>query len=79
MSGLTELAHDLVFSTDISARDLAKRIGKPYSTMMRELNPHDTGAKLGAETLLQIMLEAGKVAPLEYMAAKLGYKLTKID
>ena len=39
------------------------------------MNPYDTGAKLGAETLLQIMLQTGDTKPLEYMAGKLGYSL----
>ena len=77
MSRLTEIAHNLVFEADVEARDLAASLKKPYSTLMRELNPYDTGAKLGAETLLQIMEETGIVAPLEYMAARLGYHLVK--
>lgn len=49
--------------------------GKPYSTLLREVNPYDTGAKLGAETLLQIMTQTGDLKPLEFMASSLGYEL----
>ncbi len=39
------------------------------------MNPYDTGAKLGAETLLQIMTQTGDLKPLEFMASSLGYEL----
>ena len=65
----------VVVECSTGAEDLAKAIGKPYSTLLREVNPYDTGAKLGAETLLQIMMQIGDTKPLEYMAGKLGYSL----
>jgi hypothetical protein len=76
VSELSTLIHNLVLDNPVPAKDLAKAIGKPYSTLLREVNPYDAGAKLGAETLLQIMLQTGDTKPLEYMAGKLGYSLT---
>lgn len=67
--------HELVLDNPVPAKDLAKSIGKPYSTLLREVNPYDTGAKLGAETLLQIMTQTGDLKPLEFMASSLGYEL----
>lgn len=55
---------------------VAERIGKPYPTMMRELNPYDQSAKLGADTLLEIMRVTKNISALEYMAEELGYKLS---
>jgi hypothetical protein len=55
---------------------VAERIGKPYPTMMRELNPYDQSAKLGADTLLEIMRVTKNISALEYMADELGYKLS---
>ena len=52
VSELSTLIHNLVLDNPVPAKDLAKAIGKPYSTLLREVNPYDTGAKLGAETLL---------------------------
>ena len=75
VSELSTLIHNLVLVTPVPAKDLAKAIGKPYSTLLREVNPYDTGATLGAETLLQIMMQTGDTKPLEYMAGKLGYSL----
>ena len=75
VSELSTLIHNLVLDNPVPAKDLAKAIGKPYSTLLCEVNPYDTGAKLGAETLLQIMLQTGDTKPLEYMAGKLGYAL----
>ncbi len=72
---LYKVMHNLVLEGPMSARDLAAAVQKPYSTLLREVNPYDTGAKLGADTLLLIMQQTGNVEPLEYMAMTLGYKL----
>ena len=72
---LTELCQNLVLESTMSAHDIAKAVKKPYSTLMREVNPYDAGAKLGAETLLEIMRVTGNVTPLEYIAKELGLKV----
>ena len=74
-SELTKIVHSVVLDSHIPAKALAKEIGKPYSTLLREINPYDTGAKLGVETLFQIMQQTGNYTPLEYMADMLGFKL----
>lgn len=74
-SSLLRIAHDSVLQSPVEARNIARAIGKPYSTLMRELNVYDTGAKLGADTLLQIMQETRDIKPLEFMASELGYKV----
>ena len=68
---LITTVHDLVLESPIGA----KAVGKPYSTLLREVNPYDTGAKLGAETLMHIMKTTGNVTPLEKMALEMGYRL----
>ena len=75
VSEFASILHELVLDNPVPAKDLAKSIGKPYSTLLREVNPYDSGAKLGAETLLQIMTQTGDLKPLEYMASSLGYDL----
>ncbi len=67
--------HDLVLESPIGAKAIAQAVGKPYSTLLREVNPYDAGAKLGAETLLSIMKITGNVAPLKQMASEMGYRL----
>lgn len=74
-SDLIKILHNLVLDNPTPAKVLAKEIGKPYSTLLREINPYDTGAKLGVETLLQIMKFTKNASPLEYMAQQLGYSL----
>lgn len=74
-SSLLIIAHDSVLQSPVEARNIARAIGKPYSTLMRELNVYDTGAKLGADTLLQIMQATRDIKPLEFMAGELGYKV----
>ena len=75
VSEFASILHELVLDNPVPAKDLAKSIGKPYSTLLREVNPYDTGAKLGAETPLQIMTQTGDLKPLEFMASSLGYEL----
>ncbi|GEM_PF-386794 len=60
------------------ARAVAEAIGKPYSTLLRELNPFDAQAKLGAETLLEIMRVTDNVDPLRTMAKALGFELVGV-
>lgn len=73
------IIHNLVLDNPVAAKDLARAIGKPYSTLLREVNPYDTGAKLGAETLFQIMSLTGNLKPLEYMSGKLGLAIVPLD
>ncbi len=74
-TGLIALVHEIVLESELPAKALAEEIGKPYSTLLREVNPYDRGAKLGVETLLRIMLRTRNVSPLAYMANMLGYSL----
>lgn len=45
---LITTVHDLVLESPIGAKAIAQAVGKPYLTLLREVNPYDTGAKLGA-------------------------------
>lgn len=74
-SDLIKVVHTVVLENDMPAKALADEIGKPYSTLLREINPYDRGAKLGAETLLEIMQQTRDVSPLKYMADVLGYEM----
>lgn len=76
---LSNLIHNMVLDNPMPAKDLARAIGKPYSTLLREVNPYDGGAKLGADTLLHIMAHTGNVKPLEYMVNKMGYRLEAVN
>ncbi len=69
---LIGIVQDVVLHGPQRAEDVAAAIGKPYSTLMRELNPFDSGAKLGAETLLAIVRVTGNTAPLEFLAREAG-------
>jgi hypothetical protein len=55
----------------------ARKLGKTYATLVREANPYDGGAKLGADTLLKIMELSRDVRPLQYMAEQFGMTLVK--
>lgn len=57
------------------AKIVAEEIGKPYSTLLRELNPFDMGAKIGVETMIDIMRVTGSVEALKFLTQEFGYEL----
>ena len=65
-----------LFQSGYTANEIATGIRKPYSTLMRECNPHDKEAKLGALTLFEIMSFTKNIEPLREQALLLGYDLT---
>jgi hypothetical protein len=72
---LTRIIQQSILEGRKPAKAVSEEIGKPYSTMLREANPYDTSAKVGVETLLDIMRATGDVSPLRHMARLLGYEL----
>ena len=63
----------MVRDGEVPAKSVAEAVGKPYSTLMREINPYDKGAKLGVETFMAIIETTGDPTPLKLMAYELGY------
>ncbi|MBG0789507.1 MAG: hypothetical protein H0S80_03305 [Desulfovibrionaceae bacterium] len=72
---LTKKMQDVVLEGRIPAKEVSRVIRKPYSTLLRELNPFDSHAKLGAETMFEIVKATHNVTVLEFMASELGYTL----
>jgi hypothetical protein len=70
---------DLVLEGHIPAKEVSRVIKKPYSTLLRELNPFDAHAKLGAETMFEIVKATHNISVLEFMARELGYTLRPVD
>mgnify|MGYP000273172786 CR=1 FL=1 len=52
-----------VIEGNVPAKKVAATIGKPYKTLMREINPDDLGAKLGVETFMDIIRATGECHP----------------
>lgn len=73
------LVQEVILQDRHSAHEIAKGLNKPYSTLMRECNPYDTKAKLGAHTLLDLMVFTGNITPLCFMANILGYKVVRME
>jgi len=78
-TNLTKKMQDVVLEGRIPAKDVSQEIKKPYSTLLRELNPFDSHAKLGAETMFEIVKVTHNVAILEFMAREMGYTLMPIE
>jgi hypothetical protein len=76
---ITKLVQQIVLEGVTPAKVLAQDVGKPYTTLLREINPYDTGAKLGVETFWDILRITGNPEPLRYMAEAMGYKLVATD
>lgn len=75
---ITKIVQDMVLEGERPAKQLAADLGKPYSTLLREVNPFDKNAKLGVETLMQIMKLTKNEEPLRYMAQELGFTLVPV-
>lgn len=72
MNKVVKAVHELVTQGKMPAKSVAIAIGKPYSTLLRETNPLDPGAKLGVETFMAIIQATGDAGPLELMAQELA-------
>ena len=73
------LLQDVIIQDPAQVQKLARKLGKTYASLVREANPYDGGAKLGADTLLKIMELSHDVRPLQYMAEQFGMTLVKAD
>lgn len=76
---LTEVARECFVHDNpkLPLKALAAELGKAYTTLIRELNPDDDGAKLGADSLLPMMRATGDIRILEWLADRMGYTLIK--
>lgn len=76
---LTDAVGRMIDESGKPVKAVAADIGKPYSTLCRELDPADDGAKLGAETLYPIIVSVcgqqpkTPPAPLEWLCHRLKF------
>ena len=70
-----KIIHAMVVDSAVPVKELARRIGKPYSTLLREANPYDERAKLGVETFVQLIKATGDISPMEHIARELDLEL----
>lgn len=76
---LLDVVQSMVLENEKPAKVVCEEVGKPYPTLLRELNPEDQHAKLGAQMLLPLMRACNSVAPLEHLAGRMGYRLTPLS
>lgn len=69
---------DMVLQGPKTAKRIAEEVGKPYSTLMRELNATDSNAKLGVELLLPLMQACRSVMPLRFLASRMGHRVVSL-
>jgi len=69
---------EMVRASAKPAKALAKEIGKPYSSFMRELSQADRGAKFGVEMLLPLMQACDSILPLRFLAAHMDCRVVSL-
>jgi hypothetical protein len=69
---------EMVRTSGKPAKALAKEIGRPYSSFMRELSQTDRGAKFGVELLLPLMQACDSILPLRFLAAHLDCRVVSL-
>ena len=72
---IAKIIHAMVVDSAVPVKELARRIGKPYSTLLPEANPYDERAKLGVETFVQLIKATGDISPMEHIARELDLEL----
>lgn len=79
LNTITELVQQMLIYSEpkLPLKKVASELGKPYTTLIRELNPEDEYAKLGADLLLPIMRITKDVRPLQWLAEKMEYGIIK--
>ena len=77
-SDIRSVILDMVRNSDRPVKDIADAVGKPYSTLMRELDPKDDRAKLGVEMLLPLMQACDSTLPLRYLAEEMGHRVASV-
>ena len=75
---LLDVIRDIALASGKPLKSIANEIGKPYTTLMRELSSEDKGAKLGVEMLLPLMRACGSVLPLRFLASRMGCRVVSL-
>ena len=75
---ILDVIREMALASGKPLKGIANELGKPYTTLMRELSSEDKGAKLGVETLLPLMRACGSVAPLRFLATRLGCRVVSL-
>ncbi len=75
---LTKEMQDLILEGSVPAKAVAQEIGKPYPTLMREVNVYDNGAKLGVDTFVEILQATNCADPLRKLANEMGFDLVPL-
>jgi hypothetical protein len=73
---LSTVVYEMVEGAPLPVKTIAEKVNKRYSTLVRELDPEDQGAKLGVDMLLPLMKVCNSSAPLRFLAHKMGYRLS---
>ena len=76
-ANLISAVHDLVLESGLGAKNIAAGFHAQIQVDGNNIKILDDGAKLGAETLVDIMRVTGNIQPLEHIAEQFGYELKR--
>lgn len=76
---LLRIVQAMVLESDIPAKAIASKLDKNYTTILDEANPENYRNKLGAALLLPLMQVCNSIAPLQYLASQLGYRIVNTN
>lgn len=82
---LTDAVGRMIEASGTPVKAIAADIGKPYSTLCRELDPADDGAKIGVDTLFPLIRSCSGSAPeippgpLQWLASRLGFRCVPVS
>lgn len=71
----TKLIDNILKKSSVDNKKIAAKLNIPYSTLMRECNPWDTGAKLDVVTAFKVMDACGDFSPLKELASEYGLQI----
>lgn len=74
-----DVIREMIELSQKPVKALAEELGKPYPTLMRELNAEDQGAKLGVELLLPLMKACQSVMPLRFLASRMDHRVVSLQ
>lgn len=76
---ILDAIEEMIETSGKPRKAIAEEMGKPYTTLMRELNPADDGAKFGVLDLVRMLSVCGGIQPLQHLAARCGCRVVCID
>lgn len=74
-----EILHEDLMARRAQSKTVAETLSMPHTTLMRQLNPYDPGAKPRIGTFAALMRALGSYRALHHVAAECGFRLVELQ